>query len=670
MTGKVIFQVLFVAFLVHFIREELSEIRILGFKYLYDFWNLVEWSSLFLQALLVALWIKYIFDVNAFHLDVDNFCEFQATVSLARTFRYLYYVCGIAFLFAMIKINKFLKFDSRLHVLWRTLLNAAGDLFGFMIVFGIIFMAFVMWSHYIFGHFVPDFNSVGASMNALFRIMLGDLDYESLRQQQPFLAPVFIGVYGLTVVFIVLNVFIAIVGEWYHFSRQLDLERQRQEKAALTGVDYDIWRQISHFFHSRTAFRIGEVAGDAQHNLLVHHQLYLVASQTALSTATKIAITDPRFLTLLELRDTVVFASGMCLNVLRAGSREVFCEVSKPGSGFNSGEKVWIERNRMTMPGLPCFLLHLRLSTNSRFARLRSSTVAPRSVSTATFEPPPEIITTTPDLDGYFRFHMAQDHWTTEVYKTCLKKHQFTLYDVLRVMRHLDFSDKPVDQAKDIEPLVTFPQLYNALIVDRMRTEKLGFSFGRLISLCLNRRSNSVVSPAAVDRTIKVRLYRAEDDLNQLICETTVEANRTFTDHEALDTVELALAILLRFGERRRSDRRQSSDQGIRMAPLILEDEGGAQGNDQDLDEQNNNSPVAAPAEVATPRPDAEEDEVAVADSQDSALIELQDRVASLTATLTRIYSDMVEQGQSPAELQWREGSAHTLDSSRSFLFK
>ena len=154
--------------------------------------------------------------------------------------------------------HRFLKFNPRLHVLWRTLLNAASDIAAFLVIFFLIFFGFAAWAHYGFGAYLPAFHTMGSTTSALFRLMMGDLDYRSMTLTNPFLAPVFLGTYGLTISFIVVNVFIAIISEWYNISKEQDISKKRNRPQAEDAVDYDAVQQVSKWWNKATAFHVSD----------------------------------------------------------------------------------------------------------------------------------------------------------------------------------------------------------------------------------------------------------------------------------------------------------------------------------------------------------------------------------------------------------------------------
>ena len=152
--------------------------------------------------------------------------------------------------------------------------------------------AVALWGYYSFGPYNFDFQSVNSSIATLFRMMLGDLDYTPMSMTHPLLAPVYVTSFGIVIIFIVVNVFIAIIDEWYWYSKQVRHLWPRSgfilneytfwiaytvttwltksescwwtptqilnmsDKLLEESVDYDIIRQIRKWRYFNTAFRV------------------------------------------------------------------------------------------------------------------------------------------------------------------------------------------------------------------------------------------------------------------------------------------------------------------------------------------------------------------------------------------------------------------------------
>jgi polycystin 2 len=96
-----------------------------------------------------------------------------------------------------------------------TLSRCAKDVAGFAVMFFIVFLAYAQIGFLVFGTQVYDFSSFQFSIYSLFRIILGDFDFEALETANYILGPIFFLTYVFFVFFVLLNMFIAIINDTY-----------------------------------------------------------------------------------------------------------------------------------------------------------------------------------------------------------------------------------------------------------------------------------------------------------------------------------------------------------------------------------------------------------------------------------------------------------------------
>lgn len=96
-----------------------------------------------------------------------------------------------------------------------TLSRCAADVLGFAVMFFIVFLAYAQLGYLVFGTQVLDFSTFERSIYTLFRIILGDFDFESLETANRILGPIFFLTYVFFVFFVLLNMFIAIINDTY-----------------------------------------------------------------------------------------------------------------------------------------------------------------------------------------------------------------------------------------------------------------------------------------------------------------------------------------------------------------------------------------------------------------------------------------------------------------------
>ncbi|XP_065358834.1 polycystin-2-like protein 2 [Calliphora vicina] len=122
---------------------------------------------------------------------------------------------GICVFLVWIKIFKYISFNKTMLQFSTTLKRCAKDLFGFAVMFFIVFLAYAQLGLLIFGSSHPDFREFGVSVITLMRMFLGDFDYQLIEEANHVLGPIYFLTYVLFVFFILLNMFLAIINDTY-----------------------------------------------------------------------------------------------------------------------------------------------------------------------------------------------------------------------------------------------------------------------------------------------------------------------------------------------------------------------------------------------------------------------------------------------------------------------
>nr|KAG5714652.1 hypothetical protein BaRGS_000140 [Batillaria attramentaria] len=123
-------------------------------------------------------------------------------------------ISGLAVLFNL-SVFKYISFNKTMAQLSRTLGRCAKDLTGFSVMFIIIFLAFTQLGYLLFGPQVKDFSTFLNSFFTLFRIILGDFDFQELQQANRVLGPIYFMLFVFFVFFVLINMFLAIINDTY-----------------------------------------------------------------------------------------------------------------------------------------------------------------------------------------------------------------------------------------------------------------------------------------------------------------------------------------------------------------------------------------------------------------------------------------------------------------------
>jgi len=122
---------------------------------------------------------------------------------------------GVNAVVTWLKILKYLNLFPHLSMLSITLRNAAYPAVSFSVMFGIVFCSCGQAFLLAFGPNLRDYSTFGKSIMSLFRALLGDFDYPSLEDADPVVGPILFTIFIFLVLFVLLNMFIAILTEAY-----------------------------------------------------------------------------------------------------------------------------------------------------------------------------------------------------------------------------------------------------------------------------------------------------------------------------------------------------------------------------------------------------------------------------------------------------------------------
>lgn len=214
-----------------------------------DMWNLFELTHLTVLAGLLIWSVRYYTASWAFAAHVDEVVrtgesgDHSSVQTLLSTFQQLADLASVGSAFSLLKVFKFLRMNSTLNLLWKVLGMAMSDLMGFLVIFNLIFLGYSAMGSYAFGFALEEFSTIGRSYGTCFQMLAGEMDYPRLRQANPRLAPVFIGSFVVLVFQIVVNMFVAILSEYYEVAKN-GAEGGEQD------VEYDVLARLRTYMEA------------------------------------------------------------------------------------------------------------------------------------------------------------------------------------------------------------------------------------------------------------------------------------------------------------------------------------------------------------------------------------------------------------------------------------
>ncbi|TDH68107.1 hypothetical protein CCR75_004201 [Bremia lactucae] len=265
--------VLFFATVVLMYRE-VSVLQLYGlWKYVQSLWNVLDMLQLVLLFAFLAHWVLFVVksenirkdlhrvgsrncSVPANEQDAARACFIDIAPLASLSGAVTNYAASLGLVSVAI-VFKYLRLNSRLNLLWRTLRFAAKDLLAFVVIFFTIFFGFAVMGYLTFGTTVQNYHSLSVSLTSCFQMLLGAFDYEEIYVANPTMAGIFFFSFMITIYLVCVNMFIAIMSEYYSLaqSEKKTLEEHKRNLIARTPtsdtdslssleVEYDVMKQV------------------------------------------------------------------------------------------------------------------------------------------------------------------------------------------------------------------------------------------------------------------------------------------------------------------------------------------------------------------------------------------------------------------------------------------
>ena len=159
-----------------------------------------------------------------------HFINLQYTASCEET---LSYCLGICVSFVTLRFIKLLRFNKRVIVFVAAFRQSLNELFFFGILFLIFWMSFVQAFYVILNNEASGFSTFLSSMETCFQIILGKFNADTFYKSRTFLAPILFVIYNVVIVFTMITVFIALLGDHFESARNdKSLDKQDPELIA------------------------------------------------------------------------------------------------------------------------------------------------------------------------------------------------------------------------------------------------------------------------------------------------------------------------------------------------------------------------------------------------------------------------------------------------------
>jgi hypothetical protein len=185
--------------------------------FFFDLWNVLEIANLAIFMVVLGFriaWIKRCVDADL-RIDYLTYTQQYPTAldGILDDYSMQVYLNSINIVLTFLKMLKFLRLNDRLNVLTRTLSASQDSIVGVLLIFLLIVTAYAMTGYGLFGLGVWGFRSIGSSFATLLQILVGDINYEPLRNENRIEAGFFFWSYVILAFFILLNFLIGVLME-------------------------------------------------------------------------------------------------------------------------------------------------------------------------------------------------------------------------------------------------------------------------------------------------------------------------------------------------------------------------------------------------------------------------------------------------------------------------
>ncbi|XP_009639527.1 polycystic kidney disease 2-like 2 protein [Egretta garzetta] len=209
-------EITFCLFIITFIIQEAIKIVKLKKEYFRSAWNWLDLLLLVVSILAIAFNIYRTVEVSLLMEKLLSDAHVYPNFYFLAFWQVLYNnMIAVNIFFAWIKIFKYVSFNKTMTQLSSTLSRCAKDIFGFAIMFFIIFFAYAQLGYLVFGSQVEEFSTFQNCIFTQFRIVLGDFDFETIEAANRILGPIYFITFVFFVFFVLLNMFLAIINDTY-----------------------------------------------------------------------------------------------------------------------------------------------------------------------------------------------------------------------------------------------------------------------------------------------------------------------------------------------------------------------------------------------------------------------------------------------------------------------
>jgi polycystin 1L2 len=261
--------ILYIAFIIYFAINEICSMIKERRNYI-SFWAFVEWGIIISSCMGFGIYI-YRYTVAVDLLDFVQKTNGYQYIKLQKVSMWsqVFEICvGICAFLGTLKFMKLLRFNTKMNYLSSTLSIASHDLAGFIVVFFIVWIAYVQIMFLAFQRQLMNYSTLPKAAATSFQIMVGKFDARSLYEADKYLGTIIIASYNFVIIFFMLNVFLSIIGAAFEVTRANEKEKNEQ-------AEYDIFDFLSYHIRKFLNWNIDHELKEERHQELNRNKKYI-----------------------------------------------------------------------------------------------------------------------------------------------------------------------------------------------------------------------------------------------------------------------------------------------------------------------------------------------------------------------------------------------------------
>jgi hypothetical protein len=204
---------------VFYIFSDCRKIAALGRNYWSHFWHWFNWANYAVFAITLYFKIKFLIPSYLYvegNGDIDVQYASLDFESLGWTYYQIVNWNAFNNIFVWLRAFAFLKYVSKeVANLSYTLTRAGKDCALFLVIFCFVIFAYAQAFHISFGTDISDYSTLLNAIFGLFKTLLGDFDFEAIKNVNQVLGPLLFITFEVVCYFVMLNMFLAILNKAY-----------------------------------------------------------------------------------------------------------------------------------------------------------------------------------------------------------------------------------------------------------------------------------------------------------------------------------------------------------------------------------------------------------------------------------------------------------------------